>query len=45
MENECLADLEEHDRKYNAGYVETLKSYKAVDTSRNHRILPPVFFV
>lgn len=27
MENECLADLEEHDRKYNAGYVETLKSY------------------
>lgn len=27
MENECLADLEEHDRKYNVGYVETLKSY------------------
>ena len=27
MENECLAELEEHDRKYNAGYVETLKSY------------------
>lgn len=27
IENECLAKLEEHDRKYNAGYVETLKSY------------------
>ena len=27
IETECLAALEEYDRKYNAGYVETLQSY------------------
>ena len=27
METECLAALEEYDRKYHAGYVETLRSY------------------
>ena len=27
IETECLAALEEHDLKYNAGYVETLESY------------------
>lgn len=27
IETECLAVLEEYDRKYNAGYVETLQSY------------------
>ena len=27
IEAECLAALEEYDRKYNAGYVETLQSY------------------
>ena len=27
IETDCLAALEEYDRKYNAGYVETLQSY------------------
>ena len=27
METECLAALEEYDRRYHAGYVETLQSY------------------
>ena len=33
METECLAALEEHDRRYNADYVETLQSYLKHDGS------------
>ena len=33
METECLAALEEHDRRYNADYVDTLQSYLKHDGS------------
>lgn len=33
METECLAELEEHDRRYNADYVDTLQSYLKHDGS------------